>query len=175
MLVGGDAAAAAEAARIGLAPLPAMTLMTSEPEGPIAVPPGWRVRRATTPAERAAASSIHAAAFRLPPAADAAALAASPSGPGAVEVFLAEAAGRPVSVASVVRAGAVAGIWGVGTLPGEQRRGAASALLAAVMERCRAEGVARFYLFAGAAGRPVYARLGFDALAPVPLYEIAAP
>jgi GNAT superfamily N-acetyltransferase len=162
-------------ARLGLPRVATMTLMALEPVAAIQTPRPCHVLRAETPALRAASGDIVAAAFHLPRPAVAAALDSAPGGPGVAELFLGAINDRIETAASVVRAGATAGIWCVGTLPAAERRGHASALLAALMERYRTEGVTRFYLYATAAGRPVYERLGFRALTDVAIHLVAAP
>ena len=66
---------------------------------------------------------------------------------------------------TVTRTGPTAGIWNMATPPERQGRGMGRALLTGVLEQLCAEGVERFYLFATAAGRPLYESLGFETLA----------
>ena len=81
-------------------------------------------------------------------------------GPG-VAVFLAWRGATPVSTLQTTRFGAKVGIWGMGTAPAHQRRGAGRALLGAALAYHRARGAALFYLGATEAGRPLHERVGF--------------
>jgi GNAT superfamily N-acetyltransferase len=79
--------------------------------------------------------------------------------------FVAYADGAPQSSVTVTRTGATAGVWNMATPPERQGKGMGRALLTGVLEQLSADGVERFYLFATAAGRPLYESLGFETLA----------
>ena len=79
-----------------------------------------------------------------------------------VTVYLArDSDGAPVSSVMATRAGAACGTWSMPTPPEWQRRRAGYAELAHAIVHQRAEGASRFYLFATAAGNPLYDRVGF--------------
>lgn len=56
------------------------------------------------------------------------------------------------------------------TPPEDQGKGMGRALLSRIIERLSREGVERFYLFATAAGFPLYRSLGFVTLAEQPAW-----
>ena len=68
----------------------------------------------------------------------------------------------PVSSVTATRTGGTAGIWCMSTPPERQGRGYGRALLTGVIDELRSQDVRRFYLFATAAGRPLYESLGFE-------------
>jgi GNAT superfamily N-acetyltransferase len=142
--------------------MPLMVLRGAPTAGPA---PPCRIERVTTSEAGRAAGELLAAAFDLP--LDAAMRSAGAIvGPAAnAELFVAYEGETPVSTVTVSRSGDTAGIWSMATPPKRQGRGLGRALLTGVIERCRVAGVERFYLFATAAGRPLYERLGFVAIA----------
>lgn len=79
--------------------------------------------------------------------------------------------GQPASCAAVLGVNGVRYVALVATNPAEQRKGYAEAAMRDVLERSRAAGlVARTYLHASAAGRPVYERMGYRATAEYTVY-----
>ena len=70
-----------------------------------------------------------------------------------------------MSAVTVTPTGTAAGISLMATPPEHQRKGAGRALLAQVIDDYRRRGVERFFLVATEAGQPLYASLGFEAIA----------
>jgi len=84
---------------------------------------------------------------------------------GSLVSVLAYTAGRPVGVASMVLAGDVAEIVGVGTLPDQRRRGIGVATTSAVVERARRRGADVAFLSAADDVARLYDALGFRRIA----------
>ena len=71
--------------------------------------------------------------------------------------------GMPVATTAVVVAAGVAGIYSVGTLPGNRGRGYAEALMRDVLEKVRQEtGVERTILQSTRTGFSMYSRMGYQ-------------
>jgi GNAT superfamily N-acetyltransferase len=81
-------------------------------------------------------------------------------GPG-LTMYLVYDAGQPVSTVATIMAGAIVGVWSMGTLPDQQRKGVGRALLGHVMEQHRAQGARAFYLWSTPAGQRLYEQLGY--------------
>jgi GNAT superfamily N-acetyltransferase len=81
-----------------------------------------------------------------------------------VQVFGAWSEGAMVSYLTSVREGDAVWFFDVGTIPGERRKGAATALLTGAIAYYRERGWRRFGLGADLQGIPLYVRLGFEAL-----------
>ena len=79
-----------------------------------------------------------------------------------MEMFVAAQDGTVVSTVTVIQTDGVAGIWAMATASEHRRRGHGRALLTTVINRCLERGIARFYLHASEAGRPLYESLGFE-------------
>ena len=75
---------------------------------------------------------------------------------------------EPVSTVTTTQAGGVVGVWTMGTPPEHQRRGAGRAVLTHALRHHRQRGGDLFYLYATAAGRPLYSSVGFTTVAEVP-------
>jgi GNAT superfamily N-acetyltransferase len=164
------AALAPDAARLGLeaaGTIPLMVLRGAPRKKPLAA---CRVERALGAEGRGIVTELMAAAFSLPADPVDRALAAMFTDTASAVTYVAHADGRPQSSVTVTRAGATAGIWNMATPPERQGRGMGRALLTGVLEQLVAEGVARFYLFATPAGRPLYESLGFETLADDPVW-----
>jgi GNAT superfamily N-acetyltransferase len=159
------AALAPVAARLGLETAGTMPLMVLR--GPPKAKPlcACRIEDAVGAEGLRIATALAAAAFQLPADAMARAWAASFGDTSGARTYVAHDGDTPVSCVTATRTGGTAGIWCMSTPPERQGRGFGRALLTGVIDELRAEGVGRFYLFATAAGRPLYERLGFETLA----------
>ena len=111
------------------------------------------------------ATELAAAAFQLPPDGLGRAWAATFDDTSLARTYVAWADGVASSSVTMTRTGSTAGVWCMATPPERQGRGLGRALLTGVIEELRSEGVERFYLFATAAGRPLYESLGFVTIA----------
>jgi GNAT superfamily N-acetyltransferase len=86
------------------------------------------------------------------------------------------AEGRPVTCAAVLMAGGHRYVAMVATDPPMQRRGyAAAAMLYALDLAARAYGDRPSFLHATAAGRPIYARMGYDTVSTHTAYQEPGP
>lgn len=79
------------------------------------------------------------------------------------EHFLAEVAGRPVGTARMLRKGDVGVLGRLAVLPEGRGSGLGAALVRAVEERARAEGMAAVELHAQTGAQGFYERLGYQA------------
>jgi GNAT superfamily N-acetyltransferase len=84
-------------------------------------------------------------------------------GPG-MDIFLAREHGNAISTVQSTRAGDIVGIWAMGTLSEQQRKGVGRALLDYVIAYHYAHGARLFYLLATEAGKPLYERIGFHTI-----------
>lgn len=161
---------AATAREFHFAPAGAMPMMILEPQGDLPVHSGYEIEIVTAEAGRVEAVEIVSRAYGVPFSIQT--RAAGPpvlDAPG-VSIFLGRKNGEAVSVVTMTRSGPVVGIWRMATLPEKQRQGAASALLARAINRLRADGVERFYLYSTEPGYPLYRSMGFDVIAEVPIW-----
>jgi GNAT superfamily N-acetyltransferase len=159
------AALAAAAARLGLSPAGTMPLMVLR--GPPKAKPLClcRIEDAVGEAGLRVATALASAAFGLPADAMARAWAASFGDTSGARTYVAYDDETPVSCVTATRTGGTAGIWCMSTPPERQGRGYGRALLTGVIDELRSQDVRRFYLFATAAGRPLYESLGFEMVA----------
>src|SRR5262249_54348071 len=71
-------------------------------------------------------------------------------------------AGEPVTTACTVVGGGAIGIYAVGTLPGQQRKGYGEAIVRHAIYSVQAAGkISRLVLQSSGAGHALYARMGF--------------
>jgi GNAT superfamily N-acetyltransferase len=124
-----------------------------------------KVVRALGPELVAIAGDLTAAAFSVPRDVVARCIDAGITETAGVETYIAWGDDGPMSAVSVTPTGNTAGISVMATPPEHQRKGMGRALLTQVIERYRERGVERFHLTATAAGRPLYASLGFEPIA----------
>ncbi|MGA0604274.1 GNAT family N-acetyltransferase [Caulobacter sp. KR2-114] len=132
-----------------------------------------RVVRALGPELVRIAGDLVAAAFDAPRDAVARCIDPCVSAAAGVETHIAWAGDQPVSAVTVTPSGDTAGITLMATPPPLQRRGFGRALLTQVIDDYRRRGVERFYLGATAAGRPLYASLGFETVAELSAWLLA--
>jgi predicted N-acetyltransferase YhbS len=78
-----------------------------------------------------------------------------------VDIFLASIDDDVVGSVVLTHHGDTSGVWGMGTVSGQQRSGIGRRLLSTAMAQAREAGVARFYLGATPAGYRLYESLGF--------------
>ena len=100
-------------------------------------------------------------------------VALGPAGDGSLHLLLARLDGVPAATGAVFFHGGIAGLYCFATRPGAQRRGLASALIAAAHAAARGRGVRRAVLQATPAGRPVYARAGYVDVRPLPVLRVS--
>jgi GNAT superfamily N-acetyltransferase len=81
--------------------------------------------------------------------------------------------GEPVATATIFLAAGVAGVYFVMTVPEARRRGIGGAITLAALQDARDSGIQYAVLGSSAAGRSVYAGLGFRELCTIDLYEWA--
>jgi GNAT superfamily N-acetyltransferase len=124
-----------------------------------------RIEEARDSAMARIAGDLAAAAFDLPTDAVGRVLDPLIMPTSTASVYVAFAGDEPMSSVTVTRTGDTAGIWTMATPPAHQGKGMGRALLSRITERLRHEGVGRFFLFATAAGFPLYTSLGFVTLA----------
>jgi GNAT superfamily N-acetyltransferase len=149
---------------LGLQHAGAVPLMTYQPDGRRPAATTYRVEQVADEAGLRAANRVLADAFAIPLAAtDRAVGPELLDGPGWA-LFLARQDSGPVSTVATIRTGNTVGIWSMGTVPEQQRRGAGRALLEGVIARHRQMGAATFYLLATEAGKPLYRSIGFRTL-----------
>jgi predicted N-acetyltransferase YhbS len=157
---------------LGLAVAGSAPLMVFEPAGPVPAGKPCEVASVDDAAAAAVSGDLIASAFGLPREAVARTIdAASLEGAG-VRSFVARIDGEPMSSVTLTPRGRTAGIWCMATPADRQGRGAGRALLTRVLEDARQAGVRRFYLFASAAGRPLYESIGFRVVADYALWTL---
>ena len=76
----------------------------------------------------------------------------------------------PVGTATLVLSGKVAGIWNVGTLSTQRKRGVATAMMGHILSEARSLGYHSSMLLASNEGLPIYARLGYETLSTVRVF-----
>jgi GNAT superfamily N-acetyltransferase len=153
------------AERGGLAPAGAVPLMVLRDAADVRLGKPCRIERATRPEMARIAGDLSAAAFSLPRDAVARAMEPGITAASAADVYVAFDGETPMSSVTVTRSGDTAGIWTMSTPPQHQGKGMGRAVLSRVIARLRDDGVRRFYLFATAAGFPLYVSLGFVTVA----------
>jgi GNAT superfamily N-acetyltransferase len=165
VVMSGPAEAVGEAARArGLTQAGRIPLMVLR-EGEAPAPAPCRVEQVQDGRGLEAACGVMSAAFSLDLGAIGRVTAASVEPGSTASVHVAFEGGQPVSAVTVTREQHTAGLWCMATPPAHQRKGHGRALLGEVIGRLRREGVTRFFLFATAAGEPLYRSLGFVTLA----------
>lgn len=92
-----------------------------------------------------------------------------------VETYVAWGDDGPMCTVSVTPTGDTAGISLMGTPPEHQRKGMGRALLSQVINDYRRRGVTRFHLGSTDAGRALYASLGFELVADLPVWAMELP
>jgi GNAT superfamily N-acetyltransferase len=165
-------ALAADAPRLGLAPLGQMPLMTLRPKSAFDEADDCTIERAPDRATIGRTVTMLAQEMGIP--ADPLRRVFDPDTMAArgLNMFVALKDGAVVSTVTIMQAAGVAGIWAMATAPDHRRRGHGRALLAKVINGYRERGIARFYLHASEAGRPLYESLGFETVGSYSVWEL---
>jgi GNAT superfamily N-acetyltransferase len=152
------------AERFGLTAAGTMPLMVLRDAALIRLGKPCDLAQAVDATAMVTAGELAAAAFSLPGDSMARGCNAGNAGASGAETFIGSWDGVPMCATTVTRAGSTAGIWTMSTPPEHQGKGMGRALLTRVLDRYRRQGVERFYLFATAAGRPLYESIGFETI-----------
>ena len=160
---------AAVATALGLTAVGTALLMLLRAETPVKPSRPVNVTRALGPELVAIAGDLVAAAFSSPRDVIARCIDVGVTETAGVETYIAWGDDGAMSAVTVTPTGNTAGITLMATPPEHQRKGLGRALLTQVITDYRRRGVARFYLSATEAGRPLYASLGFE-----PITELSA-
>jgi GNAT superfamily N-acetyltransferase len=168
-------ALAAVATRLGFTAVGTAPLMVLRPG--VAVEPGRPVTvvRALGPALVAIAGDMIAAAFDEPRDVIARCIDACITATAGVETWIAMGDEGPMGTVSMTPTGDTAGVTLMATPPEHQRKGIGRALLTHVIADYRRRGVERFHLGSSEAGRRLYASLGFELVADLPVWILEAP
>ena len=166
---------AAVATRLGFTGVGAAPLMVLRPDVAVQTGRPTKVVRALGPELVAAAGDLIAAAFDTPRDVIARCIDVAMTPTSGVETFIAWGDDGAACTVSVTPTGDTAGITLMATPPEHQRKGVGRALLARVIDDYRRRGVARFHLGSTDAGRRLYESLGFDLVADLPVWMLAAP
>jgi N-acetylglutamate synthase-like GNAT family acetyltransferase len=158
-------ALASDAAAHGLTQAGALPLMVQRVPADALPSKPCEITEVRDPQAAAAAVALVSAAFSLPPEMVARALGSSALAETGCRFYLASNDGVAASSVAVTREGKVAGVWCMATPSERQGQGWGRALLSRAIDRLRDDGVERFYLFATAAGFPLYRSLGFETIA----------
>jgi len=161
------------AAGLGLTPAGTAPLMVLRPGTSLPRVRPVRVVRALGPELVAIAGDLAAAAFETPREVIARCIDVCVTETAGLETYVAWGDDGPMSAVTVTPTGATAGISLMATPPQHQRKGMGRALLTQVIGDCRRRGMERFYLSATAAGRPLYASLGFETVAELSAWVLA--
>lgn len=157
------------AKRLGLDAVGSAPLMVLRPDGPITAV------RALGPELTGIAGDLIAAAFDAPRHVIARCIEAGMTATAGVETYVAFDDDGPACTVSLTPTGDTAGISLMATPPGRQRQGRGRALLSHVIADYRRRGVTRFHLGATEAGRQLYASLGFETVADLPVWILPPP
>ncbi len=160
------------ATRLGLTAVGAAPLMVLRPDVPVQPSRRMKIVRALGPELVGVAGDLIAAAFGEPRGVIARCIEVSMTETSGVETYIAWGDGGPLCTVSVTPTGDTAGITLMATPPEHQRKGVGRALLSQVIDDYRRRGVARFHLGATEAGRPLYASLGFELVADLPVWML---
>lgn len=163
------------ATRLGLSAVGAAPLMVLRPDAPVRPSRPTRIARALGPELVGVAGDLIAAAFGTPRDVVARCIDVGMTETAGVETYIAWGDEGPMCTVSVTPTGATAAITLMATPPEHQRKGMGRALLSQVIGDYRRRGVERFHLGATEAGRALYASVGFELVADLPAWKLAAP
>ena len=163
------------ATRLGLTLVGAAPLMVLRPDVPVEPGRPTKVVRALGPELVGIAGDLIAAAFEEPRDVIARCIEVSMTKNSGVETYIAWGDEGPMCTVSVTPTGDTAGISLMATPPQHQRKGMGRALLSRVIDDYRGRGVERFHLGSTEAGRSLYASLGFELVADLPVWILQRP
>lgn len=156
------------------APMPLMRCRARDARVEQSLAPGVSVRRASVRSDSADIALVVAEAFGCPlPLCEAMLGPDMPAAPD-VDFFIATVDGEPVGTVGTARVGDTVGVYAVGTRPAFRRRGVAATTLVNAVSWHLTRGARDFGLHASAAGAPVYLGLGFETVAEVSSWLVAA-
>lgn len=156
--------------QLGLTYVGAAPFMVCAPDEHVSASHGYEVDRIDNEAHLQELLPLIAAAFSLDPEHVRLAMGATLLESPCVDVFVASRDGEPLSTVTATRHGAIVGIWTMATPPQHQRQGAGRAVLDFALTWHTARGAQLFFLFASAAGKPLYDRVGFRTLVEAPTW-----
>lgn len=162
------------ATRLGLTAVGAAPLMVLRAGVSVRPSRPVQVTRALGPELVGVAGDLAAAAFDVPRDAFARCIDVGVTETAGVETYIAWGEAGPMSAVTVTPTGNTAGISLMATPPEHQRKGMGRALLTHLIDDYRRRGVERFHLGATDAGRPLYASLGFEPIADMSAWILAA-
>ena len=158
------------ATRLGLVAVGTAPLMVLRPEVPVRPSRPTTLVRALGPELVGVAGDLIAAAFGEPRDVIARNIEVCMTETSGVETYIAWDDEGPMGAVSLTPTGDTGGISLMATAPRRQRQGLGRALLSQVIDDCRRRGMRRFHLGATEAGRPLYASLGFELVADLPVW-----
>lgn len=159
-----------KATRLGLTAVGTAPLMVLRPDVSVQPSRPTKVVRALGPELVAIAGDLIAAAFNEPRDVIARCIDVCLTPTAGVETYIAWGDEGPMCTVTVTPTGDTAGISLMATPPEHQGKGMGRALLSQVIDDYRRRGVERFHLGATDAGRPLYASLGFELVADLPVW-----
>lgn len=165
----------ARAMDLGLTEVGAAPLMVLRPEVPVGSSRPMNVVRALGQERVSAAGDLIAAAFDTPRDVIARCIDVGMTATAGVDTYIAWSDEGPLSTVSITVSGDTAGVSLMATAPQRQRKGLGRALLGRIIDDYRRRGVSRFHLGATDAGLPLYAGLGFDLVARLPVWILPSP
>lgn len=156
---------------LGLASrMPAMMAARLTP--PVRPLPALEVRQVGDAQTRLAFCHIVAASFRIPFAWCRELYEPEAPWGGGFAGYIGYTDGAPVTAAAVMRAAGAAGLYCVGTLPGDERRGYAETIVRHALDAAwRTFGAGPAVLESTAAGLPLYLRMGFETVTHILVYS----
>ena len=162
------------ATRLGFAPVGTAPLMVLRAGTPVQPGRPMKVVRALGPELARVAGDLIAAAFDTPRDVIARCIDVCMTPTAGVETYIAWGDDGPMCTVSVTPTGDTGAISLMATPPEHQRKGAGRALLSHVIDDYRRRGMTRFHLGATEAGRRLYESLGFEVVADLPVWLLAA-
>jgi GNAT superfamily N-acetyltransferase len=163
------------ATRLGLKAVGAAPLMVLRPDVPVQPSRPTNIVRALGPELVGIAGDLISAAFGTPRDVIARCIDVCMTETAGAETYIAWGDEGPMCTVSVTPTGDTAGITLMATPPEHQRKGMGRALLTHVIADYRRRGVERFHLGATEAGRPLYASIGFELVADLPVWVLERP
>jgi GNAT superfamily N-acetyltransferase len=163
------------ATRLGFTAVGAAPLMVLRPDVSVQPSRPTTIVRALGPELVGIAGDLIAAAFDTPRDVIARCIDVCMTETAGVETYIAWGDEGPTCTVSVTPTGDTAGISLMATPPEHQRKGMGRAMLTQVIADYRRRGVERFHLGSSEAGRRLYASLGFELVADLPVWVLERP